>query len=288
MPPHRAATVAERLRLMSAELTAAERKLMAALFANYPMAGLGSITDFAREADVSTPSVLRLAKKLGFAGFPALQEELRAELSAQLQNPIAKHARWAAEAPDAHILNRFATAAMENLSGSLKLMDHHAFDAIVGLLADRKRRIHVAGGRITGALASYLTIHLQMARPGVSLVPATPAAWPPYLLDIGRNDVVVLFDIRRYDALMLDFAASAREREAKIVLITDQWISPIARLAVHSLPLRIEAPSSWDSNIVPLFVAEALVAATVNASWRDTEARIAALEALSDTGRRSK
>ena len=288
MPPHRAATVAERLRLMSAELTAAERKLMAALFANYPMAGLGSITDFAREANVSTPSVLRLAKKLGFAGFPALQEELRAELSAQLQNPIAKHDRWSAEAPDTHILNRFATAAMENLSGSLKLMDHHAFDAVVGLLADRKRRIHVAGGRITGALASYLAIHLQMARPGVSLVPATPAAWPPYLLDIGRNDVVVLFDIRRYDALMLEFAASAREREAKIVLITDQWISPIARLAVHSLPLRIEAPSSWDSNIVPLFVAEALVAATVNASWRDTEARIAALEALSDSGRRAK
>ena len=57
---------------------------------------------------------------------------------------------------------------------------------------------------------------------------------------------------------------------------------------MHSLPLRIEAPSSWDSNIVPLFVAEALIAATVNASWRDTEARIAAIEALSDSGRRGK
>ena len=168
MPPHRTATVAERLRLMSGELTAAERKLMAALFANYPMAGLGSITDFAREADVSTPSVLRLAKKLGFPGFPALQEELRSELSAQLQNPIAKHERWAADAPDTHILNKFATAAMENLSGSLKLMDHRAFDAVVALLADRKRQIHIAGGRITGAIAGYLATHLQMARPGVA------------------------------------------------------------------------------------------------------------------------
>lgn len=288
MPPHRAATVAERLRLMAGGLTAAERKLMAALFANYPMAGLGSITDFAREASVSTPSVLRLAKKLGFSGFPALQDELRAELSAQLQNPIAKHDRWAADAPDAHILNRFATAAMENLSGSLKLMDHHAFDAIVALLADRKRILHIAGGKITGAIAAYLATHLQMARPGVNLVPAVQAFWPQYLLDMGRQDVIVFFDIRRYDARMLELAASAKERGARIVLITDQWISPIARLAVHSLPLRIEAPSSWDSNIVPLFVAEALVAATVNASWRETEARIAALEALSDSGRRSR
>ena len=288
MPPQRSATVAERLREKSGELTAAERKLMVTLFANYPMAGLVSITEFARVAAVSTPSVLRLAKKLGFAGFPSFQEELRAELSAQLQNPIAKHDRWAADAPDAHILNRFASAAMENLSGSLKLLDHRAFDATVALLADRKRKVHAGGGRITHAIASYLFTHLHMARPGVSLIPATPSYWPQYLLDIGKPDVMVIFDIRRYDARMLEFAASAQERGARIVLITDQWISPIARLAVHTLPLRIEAPSSWDSNIVPLFVAEALVAATVNAAWRDTEARIGALEGLADTGRRNR
>jgi len=288
MAQQRSATVAERLRLMSGGLTTAERKLMAALFGNYPMAGLVSITEFAREADVSTPSVLRLAKKLGFSGFPAFQEELRAELSAQLQNPIAKHDRWSAEAPDTHILNRFATAAMENLSGSLKLVDHRAFDATAALLADRKRKIHAGGGRITQAIASYLVTHLQMARPGVSLIPAAPSFWPQYLLDIGKQDVMVLFDIRRYDARMLELAASAQQRGAKIVLITDQWISPIARLAVQSLPLRIEAPSSWDSNIVPLFVAEALVAAVVDGGWRDTEARIKELESLSDAGRRGR
>jgi DNA-binding MurR/RpiR family transcriptional regulator len=158
----------------------------------------------------------------------------------------------------------------------------------VALLADRKRRIHVGGGRITHAIASYFVTHLQMARPGVSLIPSTPSLWPQYLLDIGKQDVMVVFDIRRYDARMLEFAASAEERGARIVLITDQWISPIARLAVHTLPLRIEAPSSWDSNILPLFVAEALVAAAVNASWRETEARITALEGLSDIGRRNR
>ena len=281
-------TIAERLRLKAGMLTAAERKLMSTLFANYPMAGLVSITEFAREAGVSTPSVLRLAKKLGFAGFPSFQEELRAELSAQLQNPISKHDRWSADAPDTHILNRFASAAMENLSGSLKLLDHRAFDAIVALLADRKRHVHLTGGRITHALASYLGTHLQMARPGVSVIAATPSLWPQYLLDVARNDVVLIFDIRRYDARMLEFAAAAKERGAKVVLITDQWISPIARLAVHSLPLRIEAPSSWDSNIVPLFVAEALVSATINASWPETQSRIRELEGLSDMGRRPR
>lgn len=281
-------TVAEKLRLKSQDLTATERKLMSALFANYPMAGLVSITEFAREAGVSTPSVLRLAKKLGFSGFPAFQEKLRSELSAQLQNPIAKHDRWSADAPDAHILNRFATAAIDNLSGSLKLMDHRSFDAIVSLLADRRRHVFLGGGRITHALAAYLNVHLQMARPGVSLLPSSPAMWPQFLLDIGKNDVVLIYDIRRYDARMLNFAASAKERGARVVLITDQWISPIARLAMHSLPLRIEAPSSWDSNIVPLFVTEALISAAINVNWPDTQARIRELESLTDQARRAR
>jgi len=173
---------------------------------------------------------------------------------------------------------------MENLSGSLKLMDHRAFDAIaVALLADRSDKVFVAGGRITGAIAAYLVTHLQMARPGVSLMPPTPPFWPQYLIDTDKNDVLLFFDIRRYDARMLDLAASAQERGAQVVLITDQWISPIARLAraFTSAPAS-KRPSSWDSNIVPLFLAEALVAATVNASWRETEARIAEIESLSE------
>jgi DNA-binding MurR/RpiR family transcriptional regulator len=177
---------------------------------------------------------------------------------------------------------------MENLSGSLKLMDHRSFDAVVALLADRRNRINLMGGRITHALALYFYTHLNMARPRITLLPSAPAIWPQQLLDIGRDDVLVVFDIRRYDARMLDFAASAEERGARIVLITDQWISPIARIAVHSLTLRIEAPSSWDSNIVPLFVAEALISATVNARWPETQVRIHELESLADPGRRPR
>ncbi len=41
----RGTTVADHLRLKAGELTAAERKLMAELFANYPMAGLSCITN---------------------------------------------------------------------------------------------------------------------------------------------------------------------------------------------------------------------------------------------------
>lgn len=288
MSTKRQSTIAEKLRMKAGELTAAEKKLMAALFANYPVAGLSSITEFAKLADVSTPSVLRLAKKLGFSGFPALQEALRGELSAQLQNPIAKHERWAAEAPDAHILNRFADAAMDNLRSSLRLMNHRAFDEVARLLGSRRRAIHIMGGRITGTLARYLHTHLHMARPQVHLVPENAGHWPQYLLNVSKADVLLVFDVRRYDARMLDFAVSAKAQGAEIVLITDQWMSPIARIATETLPVRIEVPSSWDSNVVPLFLVEALVAAVVDQNWPETQSRIRRLETNNETLRRGK
>src|SRR4029078_13659607 len=75
-------TVAEHIRLASTRLTPSEHKLANALLADYPVAGLSSITEFAKAAKVSTPTALRLAKKLGFAGFPSFQAALRDEVSA--------------------------------------------------------------------------------------------------------------------------------------------------------------------------------------------------------------
>lgn len=273
-------TIAERIRLHADRFTRAEQRLVGALLGNYPVAGLSSITEVALSAGVSTPTVLRLAKKLGFSGFPSLQSALRDEVAAQLQTPISKHDRWSAEAPEAHILNRFAAAILENLRASLTLLDHREFDRIVDLLANRRRGIHIIGGRITKTLAEYLFTHLHMIRPGISLMPAAPASWPQYLLNMGQEDVLVMFDVRRYDRQVFDLARLAKSRGVAIILFTDQWMSPIAAISDHSLHLRIEAPSSWDSNIVPLFLVESLIAAVVNLHWPESQRRIKELESL--------
>jgi len=288
MKPQSRDTIAERIRLQGKRLTGAEHKLVDALLANYPVAGLSSITEFAASAGVSTPSVLRLAKKLGFAGFPAFQAELRAELSAQLQNPIARHDRWPSEAPEEHILNRFSHAVLDNLRTSIKRLDHREFDRIAELLAQRRHAVHVVGGRITHPLAQYLHTHLEMVRPGASLMPPQPALWPQYLLNLDRNSLLVVFDIRRYDPQILELAKLAAGRGTKIVLVTDQWMSPIASLALHAIPLRIEVPSSWDSNIAPLFLIEALIAAIANHHWPETQRRIKELEALTEAQRKTR
>ncbi len=245
--PNTSRTVSDTIRAHFGGLTRAERQLADSLLDNYPVSGLGSITTVADNAGVSTPTVARMVQKLGYKGYPEFQAHLHQELEATLSNPIAKHDRWAANAPDTHILNRFADAVMTNMRQTLSELDTGVFDEVARLLSDRKRSIYFVGGRITGALAEYFYTHMQVIRPKTTLMSLNASAWPQHMLNMSRGDVLVIFDIRRYEADMATLAEVAKASGVEIVLFTDPWSSPVAKHARHSFKVHIEAPSAWDS-----------------------------------------
>ncbi len=278
--PATAQIVKDRIHALRAELTSSERQLAEVLLRDYPVAGLQSVTRLAAAAGVSTPTVIRMARKLGFDGYPALQNALRDEAAAQIREPIARREAWAAGAAEGHILNRFAEAVTENLRQTLDRVDSASFDAVARKLADPKRRVHIAGGRITRSNADYLFNHLQIIRPAVTLLSQSPNVWPQYILDMGPETVLVIFDIRRYEGDLQRLAELATDREAEVVLFTDRWGSPISSVAAHVFNAHVEAPSSWDSTIAIMLLVEALIAEVQAARWDESKDRIEALEQM--------
>ncbi|MEC8196098.1 MAG: MurR/RpiR family transcriptional regulator [Pseudomonadota bacterium] len=275
-------TAQETINKIYDSLTRAERQLAGVILENYPMSGMGSITRLAEKASVSTPTVARMVQKLGYSGFPEFQDALRQEVEARFSNPIAKHESWAQSAPEAHILNRFTDAVMANIRQTLANIDSEQFDALTALLADEKRALYITGGRITHALSEYLHLHMQVIRARVRHIRGTSNAWPHDLLDMSEGDVVLIYDIRRYENSTLRLAEIAKARGAKIALITDQWQSPISQYADVSLKCRIEAPSAWDSTIAMMLLSETLIAAVQEARWDQTESRMHTLEDMFD------
>lgn len=270
----------EQLRNALPDLTRAERQLASHVLSHYPVAALGSITILAKAAQVSTPTVVRLAQKLGYKGYPDFQAALRGEVEAMLVSPIAKHDRWAGGVPETHILNRFADAVMSNLQATLGQIDHAEFDAAAALLADPSRHVFAMGGRITHSIADYFTSLMTIVRPEVTLLSDSSSTWQPALLDMQPGDVLLVFDIRRYENAVLQVAEMAKERGADIILITDRWISPASAHARHTLACHIEAPSAWDSNVSLMVLVETLLAAVQDLTWDVTEGRMKRLEEL--------
>lgn len=272
--------IESRLRTALPDLTRAERQLAAHMLNGFPVPVLGSVAAVARGAGVSAPTVIRLVQKLGFAGYPDFQAQLRGELGARLASPISKHEKWAARGLEGHVLTRITEHVVANLHATLRQIDAEGFDRVADLLADRERRIHMLGGRLTQALAGYFVTALKVMRDDVALLSHQSSDWPAALVEMRPGDVMVAFDIRRYENAVLHVVEVAREQGAEVVLITDRWVSPAAAHAQHLMPCHIEVPSAWDSLASPMLLVEALLAAVQTRNWDDTSARLRRLEAL--------
>jgi DNA-binding MurR/RpiR family transcriptional regulator len=275
-------TISDRIQSALDTLTRAERQLAHAILENYPASGLGPLAALAKDANVSAPTVARMVQKLGFKGYPEFQTELREELKAKAKNPIAKHDTWAEGAPSGHMLNRFTEAVIDNIRHTLSQIEPAQFDRACRMIADSSRPLYIVGGRITHTLAEYLFLHAQVIRPEVTHIQSTSNTWPHELLDVKKGDVFVVFDMRRYENNTLKLAELAHAKGAKIVLFTDQWRSPIHRLADVCFGSRIVVPSAWDSVTTTLLLVETVIASMQDVNWTDTKRRMEDLEDMFD------
>ena len=263
----------------SEALTLSERKLATALLSDYPYAGLTTIHELARRAEVSPPSISRFVTKLGLNGYHDLQRRLITELKEGARSPVEIHE--SSTRIEGGFLTEFIGRASKQMQSSKAAITEGQFTKICELMADPKRSIFALGGRISDTIAHHLSFHLRQARQGVYHLPRDPEEWPEYLLRMRPGDVFFMVDFRRYQP---DFEALAKkaacDRRAQIVLMTDKWLSPATRYASEVLAVPIETGTIWDSYSAALTVTEAVVTKTAKDTWKETRARIKAWDAV--------
>ncbi len=268
----------EEIRERLDEFTATERKAAHALLANYPMQGLGTVAQFADEAGVSSPTILRFVARLGFPGFSDFQARLRMELQSQLNSPLARSSNMVA--PRTADGDPLMDQLVENVQETFTHLPRSELQAFVKILADEKRTVYLLGGRFTDALARYMAAHLRIVRANVVHVAGQEGNWLDQLIGMGPRDVLVVFDIRRYQTEIIRFAEAAARQGTTVGLITDSWMSPIGRIAAHVLPARVAVPSPWDSSTALMAIAELLIAGVTNENAERSQQRMKALEDL--------
>lgn len=274
-------SVAGDIRQSMERLTRMERKVALTLLTNYPVAGLGTLVELADKSSVSAPTVHRFIGKLGYSGYADFQQALRTELESQFQSPLTKRIGGEAEAAQSeNFLETFFQAVEENLRRTFDQISYSEFEAVVSLLCDRRRTIYMFGGRFTDALAEYLYFHLHAIRENVQHIGGQPALWLETLLNLGPRDVILIFDVRRYQDDVIHFAEQAAKRRATVVLLTDKWLSPVTRVAKHVFPVFIEVPSKWDSSAATMVLVDAIIGAVNHKLWPKTRDRMERLEEL--------
>ncbi len=277
--------IAALLRDRMGELPPAERRVARALLAGYPTAGLETVARLAERAQTSAPTVVRLVGRLGFTRFGVFQDALRREIDERHAFPLtlaaSSQVSEAARAGVPGLLAGSAEVCSQAVRTTLLELPDNEVERAVALLADPARRITVMGGRFTRLLAHLLAMHLMQLRGSVQVLPEPVVERAAALLDVGKQDVLVVFDFRRYEPRTEAVARRMKDGGASVILLTDRWLSPVAAIADVVLPARVDSLSPYDSLVPTLAVMEVLVAGFVTHLGSSAEDRLAAFEAFS-------
>jgi DNA-binding MurR/RpiR family transcriptional regulator len=243
------------------ELTPAERKVARTLLARYPAAGLESTAALAAAAGTSKPTVLRLLGRLGFGSYPEFQQRLREEVTRSMSaSPLSRAQAGRAVPPGDSVLLRAVERRARLVARLGDTVPPGEFERAVALLAGRPRHVVISGGYFSRLIARMLAMQLDQLIPNVDCADEPLGADTGKYLRGGRDSVVLVLDLRRYELAAEEVVARAKDRGATVILVTDESLSPSAEEADVVLPVAVDG-LPFDSFAALLVLTESLVEA---------------------------
>ncbi|HEX2526097.1 MAG TPA: MurR/RpiR family transcriptional regulator [Geminicoccus sp.] len=261
-------------------LTPSEAKIVQVLLSDYPVSGLGTATSLARRAGVSDPTVVRLVVKLGYEGFHHFQSKLLEELEARLHSPLLMMEAKRHAASDRSLPQLYLDSVLRRVDETRAATPAQTYDHATRLIRATKGQVVLLGGRFSRNIASMFSSYLEQFRPGVHDLGVLAPVDFDRLIDLGKRDLLVVFDYRRYQSDVIRFARQAAERGVTIMLFTDPWRSPIAEVAEVVLVAPIEADSPYDTMAPAVAQMEAVLAHAVATMDETVRRRIEAIEKI--------
>lgn len=238
--------------------------------ANYILQHLDSIPfftlgDLALKIDVSTTTIIRFARSMGFEGYSEMQAVLQDELRRKISLPNRLDSINAL--PRGELLEETVHNDIQNIESTMHALSEDYLEGIVEAVAGA-RRVYILGMRTSYALAYYTGVFLGQILRDVHLVQGNGLIYPEEVLGAGEGDVCIAFLFPRYTKATKSILAWMREQKVKVLLITSTNCAAVEYLADWLIPCEVGGVSLKNSYAAPMCVINYLFAAL---TMRDRE-----------------
>ncbi|WMW79210.1 MurR/RpiR family transcriptional regulator [Undibacterium cyanobacteriorum] len=240
------------------------------------------IEDMAAQCDVSTATISRFARDLGFANYAALKNQI-AETVQAIFSPVEKLRNTIeGKKPSSSPAQASLQSASANINAASNGLEEDQMQQVVNKLC-KAGTVYIMGFGISAHIAGMLALHLQpYCNRVVEVVTygGTEVA-AGNLANITDKDVLVVISFPRYAIDVIRLTQFARHHSTCIVAITDSAASPLAQLGDYLLL----APSTHavlsSSSTAAIAVIESLVSSIMVSNKKNVEKAIRLTEAIS-------
>ncbi|MGI6575710.1 MAG: MurR/RpiR family transcriptional regulator [bacterium] len=272
----------ERIKSRYPDLSDGQKNVAQYILENYEKAAFLSAGRLGAMVGVSESTVVRLAIRLGYQGYPYMQLELQELLKEELTT--VNRLKSSGNLQENSLLYQVLDNDIENLRRTRQEISSEIFEQVVEEIR-KASTIFIIGNRSAHCLALFLAMYLELIGKRVKAVPTGVTSIFEQLAILQPNDLVIGISFPRYTRQSVEGFEYAARCGAKTVAITDSVISPLAEIADLTLTAKSDLNSFIEAFASPLSVITALA---VTVGIRERENIMDSLQCLEEIWDRYK
>lgn len=247
---------------------------------------LDSMRTTAQAVGVTSTTMLRLARALGFQSYDDFKDKFQSQLVTQGFGARAG-ALYSEQKQngDKTLVSQIFHASEQNIAQTGSSLDQQDLNAVAKLLIQAPN-CYLVGSGILFFLASMMKHTGSMVLPNLRLVGPEYAVAAEAMGPLSPDDVVIVFGINPYAQRSIDAMQFANLHKTHSIAITDRPSSPIAEKAEFVFCSKTESPHYYPSMVAAMAIIEAMLATVVAEGSTAALSQIEMLEKLrTDSGR---
>ena len=260
MTPTDSPGILDRLAGLSQELSPRQLKLARFIHANPHGVAFMNSVELSKAAGVSNPTVIRLAYRLGFSGFPEFQKALQKAAEKKIDS-LERFSGDAASGEE-ELFQKVLSLEFHVLREMKERLSEEAVSRAVALL-ENPGEVFVVGLLANTCLAEYLAYFLPISRENVHVLKDFGHEAYGKVRAAEPGAVAVIYSFPRYPAGTQSLGKLFRKQGIPVIGITDSGMSPLAPLA----DVLLEAPMKFITFIDPCGGAFAMTHALLTAFY---------------------
>ena len=205
---------------------------------------------------VSESTVVRFACALGYDGYPELQKHLQELIKTRLTN--VQRMGLGAEMSEEDLVRSSLRTDITSLRHVKEVLDYDMVQRVAESILTAKH-VYILGLRSSAPLAQFFWHYLNYIIDNTSLVISSLGDIFGQLMHAAKDDLVIGISFPRYTSRTVDGAAFAKKSGAKVIAITDNEQSPLAKISDECLYINTDMNLFVDTLVAPLSVINALV-----------------------------
>jgi DNA-binding MurR/RpiR family transcriptional regulator len=222
-----------------------------------------SMRALAKQAGVTPPTMIRLAKKLGFDGYDQFKQVFQSTIN---DPSFESRASWVKQSSEAEglpsVVHDLAESGHKNIQHFYQNLDMQEISRAADLIINASSVYVVAAGGVHW-MATYLQYVGIMAVPHLRVPRTSGMGLLEGLVSIGKDDVVLTLAYSPYAKQGIEASEFALSRGARMIYLTDSKAAPLASEADVLILQKTTSPLFYPSMVSVVSAIETLITVIV-------------------------